>query len=458
MRKTFFVCATAIAVFLTVISVQCSTTAPRTPSPTPAPVTKRGALGASSASTAAAVVTPSSSSSCTSTSHLLEVEYAGGSIVSYQTNDGTIPSESFNVVGTAPVPPPIAKRFYSCQGGQWTLDAPQPNPTVGPSSQCPLDARQVQYLYGWPGVGPGQIPTPNAAGDVAPSSVQKVIFGCGTTLERMTVALPPGTPALLLPWPDPFIPDAAGTPGTPTPSSTPTVTAAPPTPQPTPVVVLLGTEPISFEVDADGLGPQAWAALYRASDPDLAYSACASCWQYLTGSQTPPAAAASGTVTLSFAIPPPGTYNIRIFPANGVANKLTETGPFVVVNVAATPSSTPTPTRTPTPTATPATPAIVLSGVPSAITFAFRIPVAGDYRIFAHGRGPGIVEFSIDGAATDAVNLAPSAAARWIPLSSYLRGTGPTVHFSAGVHTIALDFPGDASVDQVVVTQAQVYP
>jgi hypothetical protein len=393
---------------------------------------------------------------------LLEVDYQGGSMVVYSTIDGTVPLMSFNMAGAGftqspPDPPILAKRYMTCRSGTWALDAPQPNPTPAPSSLCPQNARQFQYDAGWPGVAPGFLPTPNAAGDIVTSQVYRVHFSCGTTRETMTVNLQPGTYHLLLPWPNPFIPNAATTPGPTAPPAT--STPVPPTPGPvslafSPSTPLEGST-ITVNVTAPGVSPQEWVALYRAADADPIYSACPMCWLYLNGLQTPPVAPRT-SATLTFPAPPAGSYNFRIFASNGSGTKLFQSPDFTTSGsptaVPPSPTSPPaTPTRTPTVTATPP-PALVLRGVTTGGKWAVQIPAAGDFEITIHvTSGSGAVTFIVDHRKGDVVNLAPGGTPRWVKLVPYL-GTGTSVyHFEAGVHVISLGFE-TAQIDAVNVT------
>lgn len=98
-----------------------------------------------------------------------------------------------------------------------------------------------------------------------------------------------------------------------------------------------------------------WLGLYQAGAPDMSYIS----WVYVSGSATPSAPMASGSVT--FTIPDtatPGSYEIRLFADNGYV-RLATSSPVMVSEPTPTstaePTSTPTVTNTPEPTSTPTT-------------------------------------------------------------------------------------------------------
>ena len=90
---------------------------------------------------------------------------------------------------------------------------------------------------------------------------------------------------------------------------------------------------ISFTVSNGPANPKDWVTLSATSAPDNTYVD----WKYLNGSKTAPATGQSGA-TLQFTAPStPGTYNIRFFANNSLANKLA-TSP--TINVGMQPSLT----------------------------------------------------------------------------------------------------------------------
>lgn len=90
---------------------------------------------------------------------------------------------------------------------------------VAPVTAAPCPVQSVQTNFGWPGIGPGQIPP---AGSTALSAPQSVIFHCVSTGERMTVKLGAGARLdIATAWPAVFVPDAVAPPPTPTPAAGP---------------------------------------------------------------------------------------------------------------------------------------------------------------------------------------------------------------------------------------------
>jgi len=82
-----------------------------------------------------------------------------------------------------------------------------------------------------------------------------------------------------------------------------------------------------------------WVTLTAAGDPDGAYID----WKYLNGSRTAPWSGLA-SATVSFVVQTPGTYNVRLYANNRLANKLATSATITVSETA--PPSTPPPTAT----------------------------------------------------------------------------------------------------------------
>jgi hypothetical protein len=85
--------------------------------------------------------------------------------------------------------------------------------------------------------------------------------------------------------------------------------------------------------------PTDWVALTPAADPDGAYID----WKYLNGSSTPPSSGLA-SATVRFVVQAPGTYNVRFYGNNRLANKLA-TSATITVSPTAPPSTPPTATE-----------------------------------------------------------------------------------------------------------------
>ncbi len=75
--------------------------------------------------------------------------------------------------------------------------------------------------------------------------------------------------------------------------------------------------PIQFTVSGGPAYSMDWVALTPVSAADNGYVA----WKYLNGQMTAPVTGV-GSATLQFTAPSPGTYNIRFYADNRLANKL----------------------------------------------------------------------------------------------------------------------------------------